>query len=100
MGLPADNPDGFRDGSPITFAGQLAGRLLLVHGSGDDNVHYQNTEALVNKLVAANKPFSMMEYPNRNHGIFGGNTRLHLFDLMTRYLQDNLLAPAAKNYTF
>ena len=61
---------------------------------------WTGSRALVNKLVAANKQFSMMEYPNRNHGIFGGNTRQHLFDLMTRYLQENLLAPTPKNYTF
>ncbi|MBP2647919.1 MAG: ptpA 11 [Gemmatimonadetes bacterium] len=99
-GLPKDNQKGYDAGSPLSYVDGLRGNLLVIHGSGDDNVHYQNTEALVNKLVAANKPFSMMEYPNRNHGIFGGNTRQHLFDLMTRYLQDNLLAPAAKNYTF
>ncbi len=99
-GLPKDNQKGYDAGSPLSYVNGLKGNLLVIHGSGDDNVHYQNTEALVNKLVAANKPFSMMEYPNRNHGIFGGNTRQHLFDLMTRYLQDNLLAPAPKNYTF
>ena len=99
-GLPKDNQKGYDAGSPLTYVDGLKGNLLVIHGSGDDNVHYQNTESLVNKLVAANKPFSMMEYPNRNHGIFGGNTRQHLFDLMTRYLQDNLLAPAPKSYTF
>jgi len=99
-GLPKDNQKGYDAGSPLSYVDGLRGNLLVIHGSGDDNVHYQNTEALVNKLVAANKPFSMMEYPNRNHGIFGGNTRQHLFDLMTRYLQENLLAPTAKNYTF
>jgi len=92
-GLPKDNPAGYEKGSPLTFVDGLRGNLLLVHGSGDDNVHYQNSEALVNRLVAANKPFQMMEYPNRNHGIFGGNTRRHLFETMTRYLQQNLLAP-------
>ena len=99
-GLPKENQKGYDAGSPLSYVDGLRGNLLVIHGSGDDNVHYQNTEALVNKLVAANKPFSMMEYPNRNHGIFGGNTRQHLFDLMTRYLQENLLAPAPKNYTF
>jgi dipeptidyl-peptidase-4 len=99
-GLPKDNQKGYDAGSPLSHVDGLKGNLLVIHGSGDDNVHYQNTEALVNKLVAANKQFSMMEYPNRNHGIFGGNTRQHLFDLMTRYLQENLLAPTAKNYTF
>jgi dipeptidyl-peptidase-4 len=67
-----------------------------VHGTGDDNVHYQNTEALVNKLVSANKPFTMMSYPNRSHGIFEGtNTSRHLFELLTRYLKENLPAGAA-----
>jgi dipeptidyl-peptidase 4 len=67
--------------------------LLLVHGGGDDNVHYQNTEVLVNALVAANKPFTMMEYPNRTHCICQGrNTQLHLFELITRYLDQNLKA--------
>ena len=99
-GLPKDNQKGYDAGSPLSHVDGLKGNLLVVHGSGDDNVHYQNTEALVNKLVAANKQFAMMEYPNRNHGIFGGNTRQHLFDLMTRYLQENLMAPTAKNYTF
>ena len=63
MGLPQENAEGYRRGSPITFAEQLQGKLLIVHGSGDDNVHFQNTEAVVNALVAANKPFTMMEYP-------------------------------------
>jgi len=64
---------------------------LLVHGSGDDNVHYQNSEMLINALVAANKPFTMMEYPNRTHCICQGrNTQLHLFELITRYLDQNL----------
>ncbi|HKJ46180.1 MAG TPA: prolyl oligopeptidase family serine peptidase, partial [Balneolales bacterium] len=63
---------------------------LIVHGSGDDNVHYQNTEQLVNKLVSLDKPFRMMVYPNRTHAIYKGkNTRLHLFSLLTRYLRDH-----------
>jgi dipeptidyl-peptidase-4 len=91
MGLPHDNPDGYRDGSPITHAGRLKGNLLVVHGTGDDNVHYAGTEALVNELIAANKQFSMMAYPNRSHSIAEGpNTRRHLFGLLTRYLHQNL----------
>jgi dipeptidyl-peptidase-4 len=71
----------------------LQGNLLLIHGSGDDNVHFQNTEVLINALVSANKPFTMMEYPNRTHCICQGrNTQLHLFGLMTRYLDQNLKA--------
>ena len=93
MGLPDSNVDGFRDGSPVTYAHQLKGNLLLVHGTGDDNVHYQSAEYLVNELIRHNKPFSMMSYPNRSHGIFEGqNTSRHLFELLTRYLHENLPA--------
>ncbi len=93
MGLPSDNADGYRRGSPITYAGQLKGDLLLVHGSGDDNVHYQGTESLINELVARNKPFSMMTYPNRTHAISEGKgTTRHLFGLLTRFLQEHLPA--------
>jgi dipeptidyl-peptidase-4 len=91
MGLPQDNAEDYRLGSPITYADQLKGNLLVVHGSGDDNVHYQGTERLVNALVAANKPFTMMAYPNRTHGIFEGpGTTIHLYNLLTRYLNQNL----------
>jgi dipeptidyl-peptidase 4 len=91
MGLPDGNPDGYRDGSPITFAGNLKGNLLLIHGTGDDNCHYQSCERLVDRLVAANKPFSMLAYPNRTHSISEGkNTSRHLYESMTRYLEQNL----------
>lgn len=91
MGLPDDNAVGFRDGSPITFAHQLQGKLLLIHGTGDDNVHYQAFEKVVNALIRHNKPFAMMAYPNRSHAIKEGeNTTRHLYSLMTRYLQENL----------
>ncbi len=98
MGLPVDNEEGFRNGSPITFAHQLEGNLLLVHGTGDDNVHYQNLEALVNELIKHNKQFSMMSYPNRTHTIKEGeNTTRHLYELLTRYLKENLPpGPAAE----
>jgi dipeptidyl-peptidase-4 len=93
MGLPADNEAGYRDGSPIHFAQNLAGNLLIIHGTGDDNVHYQNAEALADRLIGLNKPFSMMAYPNRTHGISeGAFTRLHLFGLITRYLEEHLPA--------
>ncbi len=96
MGLPDENAEGFRLGSPITFAPQLQGKLLLVHGTGDDNVHYQNSEQIVNALVRANRPFTMMSYPNRSHGIFeGAGTTRHLYTLLTRYLSENLPAGAA-----
>ncbi len=91
--LPQDHPDEYKQSSPVTFAGQLKGKLLVVHGSGDDNVHYQGTEELINALVAANKPFTMMVYPNRSHRIYEGpGTRRHLFELLTRFLEENLPA--------
>ena len=91
MGLPQDNKEGFKNGSPITFAHQLEGNLLLVYGTGDDNCHYQNCEALINRLIEHNKPFSLMSYPNRQHGIRKGkNTTLHLYELLTRYLKENV----------
>ena len=83
--------EGYRIGSPITFAGQLKGKLLVVHGSGDDNVHFQGTERLVNALVAANKQFTMMDYPNRTHCICEGpGTTRHLFELLESYLHQHL----------
>jgi dipeptidyl-peptidase-4 len=92
MGLPQDNAEGYDRGSPLTYAKNLRGRLLMVHGSGDDNVHYQNTEVMANALVAANRPFDLMVYPNRNHAIVGGPTRTHLFSLLTRFVEENLEA--------
>ena len=94
-GLPQDNAAGYDKGSPLTYAKNLKGRLLIVHGTGDDNVHFQNTEAMVNALVEANRPFSLMIYPNRNHGIYGGNTRQHLYTLLTRFVEENLPPTAA-----
>ena len=91
MGLPSDNPDGYRDGSPVSHAGGLKGNLLLIHGSGDDNVHYQNCEVLVNELIRQNKIFSMIEYPMRSHGIYEReNTTRHLYETMFRYWKNNL----------
>jgi len=93
-GLPQDNAAGYDKGSPLTYAKNLKGRLLIVHGSGDDNVHFQNTEAMVNALVAANRPFSLMVYPNRTHSISGGTTRQHLYTLLTKFVEENLPATA------
>jgi dipeptidyl-peptidase-4 len=94
-GLIGTNRAGYDRGSPISYVDGFRGNLLLVHGGGDDNVHFQNSEMLINALVAANKPFQMMEYPNRTHCICQGkNTTLHLFSLITRYLDQNLLTPA------
>ena len=98
-GLISDNREGYDRGSPISYVKGFRGNLLLVHGGGDDNVHFQNSELLINALVAANKPFQMMEYPNRTHCICQGkNTTLHLFSLITRYLDQNLLAPVAGSH--
>lgn len=87
---PQENSGGYENNSPITFVDMLKGKFLIVHGSADDNVHYQNTMDMISALVAANKQFDMFIYPNKNHGIYGGNTRLHLFNQMTTYLLDNL----------
>lgn len=91
MGLLQDNADGYKNGSPITYADQLEGNLLIVHGTGDDNVHYQGTERLIDALVAADKQFTVMTYPNRTHSIREGkNTTRHLYKLLTRYLIEHL----------
>lgn len=91
MGLPSDNPEGFKDGSPIHFCDRLKGKLLLIHGTGDDNCHYATMEQLIDKLIEHNKQFDMLSYPNRTHAIREGkNTTLHLRTLMTNYLYLNL----------
>ena len=88
---PATMSMASRRAPPINFAHQLKGNLLLIHGTGDDNCHYQATEALINELIRHNKPFTMMAYPNRSHAINEGqNTTLHLRQLMTRYLNEKL----------
>jgi dipeptidyl-peptidase-4 len=91
MGLPGENGKGYRAGSPINFAEGLQGRLLIVHGSGDDNVHYQGTERLINRLIELGKPFDMFAYPNRTHGISEGRgTSLHVYRLIARYLVEHM----------
>ncbi|MFO0802024.1 MAG: S9 family peptidase [Gemmataceae bacterium] len=91
MGLPQENAEDYKQGSPITHAAGLKGNLLLVHGTGDDNVHYQGVEKLMNRLIELNKPFTAMAYPNRSHSIDEGpNTSRHLYSLLTRYLNDHL----------
>ncbi|AFM03267.1 dipeptidyl aminopeptidase/acylaminoacyl peptidase [Bernardetia litoralis DSM 6794] len=87
---PQDNAAGYDDFSPITHAGKLEGKFLLVHGTGDDNVHIQNSIQLQNALVDANKPFEMFYYADKNHGIYGGMTRIHLYNMMTKFVEDNL----------
>jgi dipeptidyl-peptidase-4 len=91
MGLPQDNAEGYKAGSPINFADGLQGKLLLVHGSADDNVHYQGTELLVNRLVELGKPFDLMVYPGRTHLLIEGpGTPYHLYCLLARYLEEHL----------
>jgi dipeptidyl-peptidase-4 len=88
MGLPDANAAGYSAGSPITFAGGLQGKLLIIHGTGDDNVHFQGTQRLLNKLIDHKKQFSFMEYPNRRHGISGE----HIDTLRYGFLQEHLPA--------
>ena len=91
MGLPDDNKEGYREGSPVTHAKKLQGNLLIMHGTADDNVHYQNFEMLVNELIKHNKLFSMMSYPMRDHSINQReNTTLHLRKTMEQYWKRNL----------
>lgn len=91
MGRLEDNEEGYINGSPITWAHRLKGHLLIIHGTGDSNVHYQSFEALINELVAHKKRFTMMSYPNRNHGLREGeNTQYHLYDLRTHFLMTNM----------
>lgn len=95
MGTPQGNPDGYKSGSPITYAEGLAGKLLIVGGTGDDNVHYQITEILINRLVALGKPFDLMTYPNRSHAIDEGEgTKFHLYSTLARHLTDHLQSGA------
>ena len=88
MGLPADNAKGYHDGSPISYAEGLQGKLLIIHGTGDDNVHFQGTQRLLNRLIELNKQFHFMEYPNRRHGIAG----VHLDTLRYGFLEESLPA--------
>ena len=96
MGLPTDNMKGYRDGSPLTHARKLQGNLLLIHGTGDDNCHYQITERLIDDLIGKGKHFAVLPFPNRSHAVKEGlNTERHLWDTMTRYLQNHLQSPHA-----
>ncbi|MCJ7466836.1 MAG: DPP IV N-terminal domain-containing protein [Maribacter sp.] len=89
MGLPQENMEDFINGSPLTYSKQLAGNLLIIHGTADDNVHYQSAELLINELIKQNKQFDMMAYPNRSHGIYEGeNTSRHLYTLLTNYIME------------
>ncbi len=90
MQTPQENENGYDQNSPITHVDKLKGNFLLIHGSGDDNVHVQNTMRMVEALIQADKQFEWMVYPDKNHGIYGGNTRLHLYKKMTKFIKDNL----------
>ena len=90
MGLPAENPEGYRESSTLTYAHLLQGSLLLIHGTTDDNVHLQNTMQLIEALQKAGKHFDTMFYVDKNHSIYGGNTRVHLFETITSYLMEKL----------
>ncbi len=87
---PQENPSGYDDNSPINFVKQIKGKFLLVHGTADDNVHFQNSMEMSNALVKNNIPFDMMMYPNKNHGIYGGMTRYHLYNKMYKFILENL----------
>lgn len=90
LGLPADNAEGYDYNSPINYAEELKGKLLLIHGTADDNVHFQNQMVFQNALIKANKQFDSFNYPDRNHGIYGGVTRYHLYKQMTDYIVKGL----------
>ncbi len=90
MGLPKDNASGYDDNSPVKHVKKLKGKFLLVHGTADDNVHFQNSMMLADALVKANKQFEMQFYPNKNHSIYGGYTRFHLFTRITDFILENL----------
>lgn len=93
---PAENPSGYDDNSPFNYPEKLKGKYLLVHGSGDDNVHLQHTMRMAEALIQANKPFDWAIYPDKNHSIKGGNTRVHLFNKMTDFIHENLGKPTMK----
>ncbi len=90
MRTPQQNPDGYDDNSPLSHAGDIKGRLLIIHGSADDNVHAQNTFEFTEKMVQEGVQFDMAIYTNRNHGIYGGNTTMHLYTKMTDFLKSQL----------
>ncbi|MFB6368598.1 MAG: prolyl oligopeptidase family serine peptidase, partial [Gemmatimonadota bacterium] len=90
MWTPDGNPDGYRKGAPLNFADRLAARLLLAHGTGDDNVHFQNTVRMVDALERAGEQFSMRIYPNAQHGIGGPTRQVNLFRMITDHLTETL----------
>jgi dipeptidyl-peptidase-4 len=90
MTTPQENASGYDNNSPMSHVDKLKGKYLLVHGSADDNVHVQNTMRMVEALIQANKQFDWAIYPDKNHGIYGGNTRIHLYNKMTDFILNNL----------
>jgi dipeptidyl-peptidase 4 len=90
MRTPKENKSGYEDNAPINHIDKIKGKFLLIHGTADDNVHYQNSMELTKELVKKNIPFDMMSYPNKNHGIGGGNTRLHLYSKVWKWVQENI----------
>ncbi|GAB6283233.1 MAG: S9 family peptidase [Ignavibacterium sp.] len=90
MSLPELNPEGYEKSSVLNYTDKLKGKLLLIHGTGDDNVHFQNSVALVKKLISENKQFQTMYYPEKDHGIYGGMTRIQLFNMITDFILKNL----------
>ena len=90
MQTPQMNPEGYNEGAPLTKADQIEGNYLLIHGTGDDNVHFQNTVEMIDALVEADVDFETMIYPNRAHSIYGGNSRKHLYQLMSDFILENL----------
>ncbi len=90
MRTPGENPEGYDNNSPINHAGKLEGRFLLIHGMADDNVHLQHSAEFSEALIQSGKSFDMQFYPNKNHGIYGGNTTLHLYSAITRFIKENL----------
>ena len=97
MRTPQENPSGYDDNSPINFVENLKGNYLLCHGSGDDNVHYQNAMELIKALISEGKQFDLMVYPDKNHGIYGNyeqeglEVRMHLYEKINNFLFENLL---------
>lgn len=90
MQTPQENPNGYDDNSPINFVEKLEGKFLLIHGSGDDNVHLQNSMQMIEALIQANKQFDSQIYPDKDHGIQGGKTRVQLYNKMTNFIKENL----------
>lgn len=87
---PSENKSGYEDNSPTNFVKQIKGKFLLIHGSADDNVHMQNSMELAAAMVKENVAFDFMIYPNKNHGIYGGKTRLHIYSKMLKFIKENL----------